>query len=369
MRSCRLLALLPLLLASAAGAAELPKTVAPTHYRIELRPDFDRLTFAGSETVEITASTPTHRLLLNAVALDLSRATVDSEPASVSLDAAAETATLVLSHQIAAGTHRLVIDFTGKINNFGRGLFKADYPTGDGPKRMIATHLEPADARRIFPGWDAPAFKASFETAIVVPEGFLAVSNMPAVEETPAGQGLKRVAFAATPPMSSYLFVLAAGDLKRIAGQSDGVEIGVVTTKGKSGTGRYALASAIDLLHYYDDYFGIRYALPKLDLIDVPGLINGAMENWGGITFFESLLLYNPGYSSERLKRDNYTILAHEMSHQWFGNLVTMAWWDDLWLNEGFATWMQAKATEQLNPSWPIWLDVVLTRLSGHLSN
>ena len=111
--------------------------------------------------------------------------------------------------------------------------------------------------------------------------------------------------------------------------------------------------SAIDLLHYYDEYFGIRYALPKLDLIAVPGLINGAMENWGGITFFESLLLYDPGYSSERLKRDNYTILAHEMSHQWFGNLVTMAWWDDLWLNEGFATWMQAKATEELTNNTP----------------
>jgi aminopeptidase N len=357
MRSCRLLALLSLLLASAAGAAELPRTVAPTHYRIELRPDLDRLTFAGSETVEITASAPTDRLMLNAVALDPSRATVDGEPASLSLDAAAETATLVLRHPIAAGTHQLAIDFIGKINNFGRGLFKVDYPTDDGSKRMIATHLEPADARRIFPSWDAPAFKASFETAIVIPEGFLAVSNMPAVAETSAGPGLKRVAFAATPPMSSYLFVLVAGDLDRITGQSDGVEIGVVTTKGKSETGRYALSSAIDLLHYYDDYFGIPYGLPKLDLIAVPGLISGAMENWGGITFFESRLLYNPGYSSERLKRDNYTILAHEMSHQWFGNLVTMAWWDDLWLNEGFATWMQAKATEELNPSWPIWLD------------
>ena len=358
MRFCRLLALLPLLLlASAADGTELPKTVAPTQYRIELRPDFDQLTFSGSETVDITASAAVERLVLNAVALDLSRATVDGETANVALDAAAETATLVLPHQIAAGTHRIAIDFTGKINNFGRGLFKVDYPTGDGSKRMIATHLEPADARRVFPSWDAPAFKASFETAIVLPEGFLAVSNMPAVEETRVGQGLKRVAFAATPRMSSYLFVLAAGDLERITSQSDGVEIGVVTTRGKSATGRYALASAVDLLHYYDDYFGIRYALPKLDLIAVPGLINGAMENWGGITFFESLLLYNPGYSSERLKRSNYTILAHEMSHQWFGNLVTMAWWDDLWLNEGFATWMQAKATEQLNSNWPIWLD------------
>ena len=264
--------------------------------------------------------------------------------------------TLVRPHQIAAGAHRLATEFTGKINNFGRGLFKVDYPTADGQKRMIATHLEPADARRIFPGWDAPTFKASFETAVVVPEGFLAVSNMPEVEEKPVGQGLKRVAFAPTPPMSSYLFLLAAGDLERITGQSDGIEIGVVTTKGKSATGRYALASAIDLLQFYDGYFGIQYALPKLDLIAVPGVMNGAMENWGGITFFESLLLYNPGYSSDQLKRTNYAILAHEMSHQWFGNLVTMAWWDDLWLNEGFATWMQAKATEQLNPSWPIWL-------------
>jgi aminopeptidase N len=191
-----------------------------------------------------------------------------------------------------AGPHLLAIEFTGKINNFGRGLFKVDYPIGNGRKRMLATHLEPADARRIFPSWDAPAFKAVFEIAVVLPEGLLAVSNMPSVDEQPAGPQLKRIAFAPTPLMSSYLFVLVAGELERITGRSDdGVEVGVVTTKEKSETRRYALASAIDLLRYYNAYFGIRYALPKLDLIAVPGLIGGAMENWGGITVFESRLL------------------------------------------------------------------------------
>lgn len=222
MRSCRLFTLVPLLVTFATSAAELPTTVAPTHYQIELRPDLEKLTFAGGETVAITASAPTDRLVLNAVALDLSHATVDGEPATVSLDPKAETATLVLPHQIATGRHRLAIEFTGKINNFGHGLFKVDYPTADGQKRMIATQLEPADARRVFPGWDAPAFKASFETAAVAPDGFLAVSNMPVIEEKPAGPGLKRVAFGPTPPMSSHLFVLTAGDLERISGESDG---------------------------------------------------------------------------------------------------------------------------------------------------
>ncbi len=341
----------------------LPKTVLPSHYRIDLRPDLAALTFTGSEEVDIEVTSPADRIVLNAVALTLSRARLDSTSEGVIvLDAVAQTATLSFPDPIAAGQHRLAIEFTGAINNFSRGLFKVDYPTASGQKRMLSTHLEPADARRIFPSWDEPAFKASFETAVTVPDGFLAISNMPVAHEEPVGPGLKKVSFAPTPNMSSYLFVLAAGELDRISGSSDGVGIGVVTTRGKAESCRYALESAIKLMHYYDDYFNIRYPLPKLDLIAVPGGPTGAMENWGGITFFESRLLFDPGNSPERLRRDNFVIIAHEMAHQWFGNLVTMAWWDDLWLNEGFATWMEAKAAEQLNPGWTIWLDETWVR-------
>ncbi|HKA80865.1 MAG TPA: M1 family aminopeptidase, partial [Xanthobacteraceae bacterium] len=159
------------------------------------------------------------------------------------------------------------------------------------------------------------------------------------------------------PKMSSYLFVLVAGELERITAQAGGVTVGVVTTAGKLEHGRYALKDAVKLLTYFNDYFGVPYALPKLDLIAVPGGFGGAMENWGGITFFESRLLFDPAKSSPTARRGIFSIMAHEIAHQWFGNLVTMAWWDNLWLNEGFATWMQAKAAERLYPEWQTWLN------------
>jgi len=157
--------------------------------------------------------------------------------------------------------------------------------------------------------------------------------------------------------MSSYLIVLAVGELERVTADADGVTIGVVTTEGKSSQGRFALDSATKLLAYYNDYFGVKYPLPKLDMIAVPGGFGGAMENWGGITFFESRLLFDPATNAETARRGIFGIIAHEMAHMWFGDLVTMAWWDNLWLNEGFATWMATKASEQFYPQWQSWLN------------
>ena len=350
---------------TAAAPGKLPKGVMPIHYRIELRPDLDKAVLPGSEVIDIEVSEPTDRIVLNAVEMTFDRAELEDEDgqiAAVTLDAKAQTATLTFPRPISAGPHRLDIVFAGRINSFGRGLFAVDYPTETGRKRMIASHLEPADARRIFPCWDEPALKARFEPTVTVPETYMAISNMTVAREEPAGTGLKRVSFTPTPPMSSYLFVLAAGELERISAETDGVEIGVVSTAGKKERGRYALDSAIALLRYYNKYFGVAYPLPKLDLIAVPGGFGGAMENWGGIIFFESRLLFDPASSSQRLQRDIFAVLAHEMAHQWFGDLVTMAWWDDLWLNEGFASWMEAKAAERLNPSWTVWLDTTGVR-------
>jgi aminopeptidase N len=339
---------------------KLPKTVVPMHHAIELKPDLDKLAFAGAETIDINVSAPTERLVLNAVELAVTRAVIDDDgqAAEVALDAREETATLTFARPIAPGWHHLSLRFTGRINRFARGLFLVDYPTSDGGarKRMISTQLEPTDARRIFPSWDEPAFKANFALTAVVPETFLAVSNMPVEREEGAGDGTKRVIFQPTPQMSSYLFVLTAGELERTTAEAAGTTIGVVTTKGKGAQTRYALDSAAELLRYYNAYFGVRYPLPKLDLIAVPGGFGGAMENWGGITFFESRLLFDPAKNSDESKRGIFSILAHEMAHQWFGDLVTMAWWDNLWLNEGFASWMQAKAAEFLHPEWQTWL-------------
>src|SRR3981189_372762 len=338
---------------------KLPKAVIPLHYAIELTPDLENLRLAGVEIVDVEVREPTARLVLNAVDMTFGAASIDDDAqrADIALDATAETATLTFPKVLAAGSHRLRIGFTARINAFGRGLFYVDYPTDNGMKRMLSSKLEPAAARRIFPCWGEPAFKATFALTATVPSAFMAVGNMPVVREDLVAPNLKQVAFAPTPKMSSYPFVLPAGELERLTAEADGVTVGVVTSAGKSAKGRFALENAVKLLAYYNHYFGVKYPLPKLDLIAVPGGFGGAMENWGGITFFESRLLFTPPPNSDTAQRGIFSILAHEMAHQWFGDLVTMGWWDNLWLNEGFASWMQVKAAEHFYPQWQTWLN------------
>lgn len=337
----------------------LPKNVVPVHHAIELKPDMAGLTLSGVETVDIEVREATARIMLNAVntAFDTVSIDGDAQAAEVTQDAAAETATFSFPQPLTAGPHRLRIGFTSKINKFGTGLFFVDYPTDSGTKRMLSSKLEPSDARRIFPCWDEPAFKASIALTVIVPRAFMAVGNMPVVNEATVEPDLKRVAFAPTPKMSTYLFVLTIGELERITAEADGVTVGVVATSRKAAKGQFALDSAVKLLVWFNDYFGVKYPLPKLDLIAVPGGFGGAMENWGGITFFESRLLFDPATNADTARRPIFNIIAHEMAHQWFGDLVTMAWWDNLWLNEGFATWMATKASEQFFPQWQSWLN------------
>src|SRR5436190_2326477 len=337
----------------------LPKQIIPKHYAIELEPNLDSLTLAGSELVDIDVREPTDKLVLNALGMTLADAIIEDTGMrpSVVLDAAAETATLTFPQTLAAGAYKLRVTFTAQINTFARGMFVVDYPAENGPRRMISTHLEPADARRVFPCWDEPAFKASIALTVTLPRSFLPISNMPIAREEPVTPTLKQVSFATTPKMSTYLFMLTAGELERVSTMTDGVMIGVVTTAGKRDQASFALDSAADLLRYFNGYFGVRYPLPKLDIVAVPGGLRGAMENWGAITFFESRLLFDPGSSAPAARRGIFNILAHEIAHQWFGNLVTMAWWDNLWLNEGFASWMQAKAAERFFPQWRAWLN------------
>ena len=240
-----LAALIALVLASAGASAEpsfsfdatpgkLPKSVVPTRYAVELAPDLQSLSIAGSEVVDVDVREGVARVVLSAVNIEITEASLDggAKPAQVSLDAAAETATLDFGSVIAPGAHKLRLAFTAKINSFGRGLFFVDYPTEAGTKRMISTQLEPADARRIFPCWDEPVFKATFALTVTVPLDFLAVSNTPVTKEEAAASDKKRVSFATTPKMSSYLFVLSAGELERITADADGVTVGVVATRG-----------------------------------------------------------------------------------------------------------------------------------------
>jgi aminopeptidase N len=339
---------------------KLPKDVVPTDYAVRIVPDIDKLTFAGTETVKLNVRRRVRQLVLNALELKIEAASIDGKElpgSAIKIDTENELLTLTLPSELPAGEHTLALRFAGTINQQGQGLFYMRYQErGTGARKiMLGSQFEATDARRFFPCWDEPVFRARFQLTAVVPENWLAVSNMPVESEEKIADG-KDVRFAATPPMSSYLNVFVAGELESIESRSGPTELRVIATKGKAEMGRYALEATAQILQYYNDYFGAAYPLPKLDQIALPGGFGGAMENWGGITYYESKLLFDAKSSSAETKQDIYEVLAHEMAHQWFGDLVTMAWWDNLWLNEGFASWMGSKCTAHFNPQWEVWL-------------
>ena len=339
---------------------KLPKDIVPSDYAIRIVPNLDKLSFAGTETVKLSVRKSARSIVLNALELEVSAAAVDGKSlpkSAIKLDPNQELLTLSLPSELSAGEHSLTLSFSGKINERGQGLYLARYQEqGSGStKMMLGTEFEATDARRFFPCWDEPSFRARFQLTAVVPENWTAISNMPVASESKTNH-TKEVKFAPTPSMASYLNVFVAGELDLIETQAKGVQVRVITTKGKAEWGRYALESSVKLLQYYNDYFGVPYPLPKLDQLAVPGGFGGAMENWGGITYFESALLFDPKNTSPEVKQDIFAVLAHEMAHMWFGDLVTMAWWDNLWLNEGFASWMGTKATAHFNPEWEVWL-------------
>ncbi len=372
---------------------KLPKEVVPTDYAIRIVPNLDNFTFIGSETVKVNVRSPVRELVLNGLELKIEAASVDGKElplSAVKAENEKELLTVTLPSELAAGDHALTLRFTGKINQQGQGLFYMRYQEqGSGARKvMLGTQFEATDARRFFPCWDEPAFRARFQLTAVVPENWLAVSNMPIESETllngrggplgrprldtsssadgsrdlPARKPMKEVRFAATPSMASYLNVFVAGELDVIESHVGPTQIRVIATKGKAELGRYALEASAEILKYYNDYFGVPYPLPKLDQIAIPGGFGGAMENWGGITYYESRLLFDPKSSSSETKQNIYEVLAHEMAHMWFGDLVTMAWWDNLWLNEGFASWMGSKCTAHFNPQWEVWLARTIPR-------
>jgi aminopeptidase N len=345
---------------------KLPKEVVPTDYSIRIIPNIDAFTFTGAETVKLKVRSPVHQLVLNALELEITEASLDGQVlprSALKVDKEKELITLALTSEPSPGDHTLALGFSGKINQQGQGLFYMRYQEqGSGAQKiMLGTQFEATDARRFFPCWDEPAFRARFQLTVVLPENWLAVSNMPVDSEKEIDGG-KEVRFSATPPMSSYLNVFIAGELDLIQSRSGPTQIRVIAPKGKAELGRYALEATTQILQYYNDYFGVPYPLPKLDQIALPGGFGGAMENWGGITYYESGLLFDPKSSSAATKQDIYEVLAHEMAHQWFGDLVTMAWWDNLWLNEGFASWMGSKCTAHFNPQWEVWLQRNLPR-------
>ncbi|HEY8005194.1 MAG TPA: M1 family metallopeptidase [Phenylobacterium sp.] len=334
--------------AAAAIPSQLPAGVEPVAYDLSVTPDAKKLTFTGHVAVTVEVAKPVASLTLNAVGLKIVHATIDGAVASVALDEPAQTATFAAGQPLAPGRHLLAIDYSARINDSATGFFHVDYAGG----RMLATQFEPADARRFLPVLDEPAKKAVFTLSTVVPDDQMAVSNMPEASSEALPDGLKRVRFQPTPKMSSYLLFFGVGDLERVSRQVEGTTVSVVIRRGEAEKARYALDAASQLLPYYNAYFGRPYPLPKLDLVAAPGDVSGSMENWGAILFSQTNVVFDRRISSAGDQQVVYKVIAHEMAHLWSGDLVTMAWWDDLWLNEGFASWMSTKATDHFHPEW-----------------
>jgi aminopeptidase N len=332
----------------------LPKTVIPVRYDIHVAPNLKTMKIAGSESISLRVLEPVRKIVLNEVQTTISSATLDGKPAaSIAANEKAETATFRFASPVKPGTHVLSLHYVATVQTTSQGLFVQKYQDAQGkPAQLIGTQMEAVDARRMFPSFDEPAYRTVFDLSADVPAAWTAVSNMPVVKSVDLGNGSKRVTFAPTKPMSTYLLVLCAGDFDVLTGSAGATKVHVYGVKGKGPELHYTLASLERLIPYFEQYYGIKFPLPKLDLIAIPGFFGGAMENWGGMTFSEDTVVYNPKLQSPLEQRRVFDIIAHETSHQWNGDLVTMAWWDGLWLNEGFATWMENKSTATLNPSW-----------------
>jgi len=339
-------------------AQRLPTLVTPDHYDLAFAVDLAHNRFDGTETIKVRTTEPTSRVVLHALEITFHEVTIGTgaaaQKATVALDDSAQTATLTVAKPIARGSTEIHIRYTGILNDKLRGFY-----TSKGPHRSYAvTQFESTDARRAFPCFDEPAFKATFAVKLTIDRGDTAFSNGKLLSDTPGPSSAQHtMAFAPTPKMSTYLVAMAVGDFQCLDGAAENVPIRICATPDKKALGQIALDAAQDILRFYNRYFGIKYPFGKLDVLAVPDFAAGAMENTAAIFYREADLLADAKTASVETRKNIASVLAHEMAHQWFGDLVTMQWWDDIWLNEGFATWMANKPLDAGHADWNVSVD------------
>ena len=344
--------------ASTAWGQHLPTTVRPDHYDLKFTVDIAHARFDGTETIRVDVLEPTTRIVMNAAELRFRDASIGQPPAaqvaSISMDEASQQVTLTAPAALPRGRTEIVIHYSGTLNDELRGFYLSK-----GRNRNYAvTQFESIDARRAFPSFDEPAFKATFAIAMTIDRGDRAISNGRVVSDVPGPAATQHtVTFSPTPKMSTYLVAMAVGDFQCAEGGADGVPIRVCATPDKKDLTRIALESAQQIMHFYNNWFALKYPFGKLDVVAVPDFAAGAMENTAAIFYRETDLLAQTKSASVATRKNIASVLAHEMAHQWFGDLVTMAWWDDIWLNEGFATWMANKPLMATHPEWHIPVD------------
>jgi puromycin-sensitive aminopeptidase len=336
-----------------------------------LEPDLDAASFSGTLAAAVEVVEPVDEVVVNVVDIDIDEAWLEPADgtgtrvdASVTLDEATERARLALPHTIEPGAWVVHFVFRGTLNDKLTGFYRSTYKDDDGVDRTIAvTQFEATHARRAFPSWDEPEMKAVFAITLVVEEALTAISNAAVVSDEPTGDGRRRVRFADTMPMSTYIVAWVVGPLDATAPTDvNGTPVRIAFPPGNEHLTPFALESAEFALRYFADYYAIPYPGDKCDLLAVPDFAFGAMENLGCITFREALLLVDPNRSTQPELQRVADVIHHELAHMWFGDLVTMKWWNGIWLNEAFATFMETKCTELFRPEWDRWTDFGLSR-------
>ncbi|XP_030076716.1 puromycin-sensitive aminopeptidase isoform X1 [Microcaecilia unicolor] len=347
----------------------LPKDVSPLNYGLCLKPDLIDFTFEGKLEAAVQVKHSTNQIVMNCADIDIITASYAPEggdeiqATGFNYQNEDEKVTLSFPSVLRSGSGTLKIDFVGELNDKMKGFYRSKYITPSGEVRYAAvTQFEATDARRAFPCWDEPAIKATFDVMLIVPKDRVALSNMNVVERKPYpdDESLVEVKFAHSPIMSTYLVAFVVGEYDFVeARTSDGVLIRVYTPVGKAEQGKFALEVATKTLPFYKDYFNVPYPLPKIDLIAIADFAAGAMENWGLVTYRETALLIDPKNSCSSSRQWVALVVGHELAHQWFGNLVTMEWWTHLWLNEGFASWIEYLCVDHCFPEYDIWTQFV----------